>query len=525
MADRLPPEGPMHGEPEQQAPRLRCRFTTGPLLLLALACACLVAINLGLGPLLSQDSEAYVVLTAALARDHSYALPYVEATPLSLLYDGEGHNPPPWPPGYPWLAAALMEVSGLPAAAAARWVDLAAALLVVGLLLPCLCLRLGASPWSAAGAALVFAITPGTILLTPFVWSETTYMVALLVTLLLLMQPGPLTWRRALLLGLATAAACLVRYAGVALVLTVALCLLMQARRRTLRRALPRLALAAGLGGAGALAWFVRNRLVTGVFEAARAPGADSFPYNLGQAIKAIISMLTGPHQGKEACMALLALGMLALAALTARHWRQIAAPGTLRSAAACALVYVGLHAAWTAFARTVTGFEPIQIRYLWPALPALIAVSASLLQRLQAVSPRPLLPRIAAAAAVVGLLGCGVLTARDFSHVVVPALRQAAVQREEMSHSPQVQALVRQRTVLVVDTYPATLAALATSAAKVWYMSPYAYGQRDFGQPGLWGDWFDRLVVIISPTPLSLAPDHFTTRRLPGGAFAYVRR
>jgi hypothetical protein len=93
------------------------------------------------------------------------------------------------------------------------------------------------------------------------------------------------------------------------------------------------------------------------------------------------------------------------------------------------------------------------------------------------------------------------------------------------MSHSPQVQALVRQHTILVVDTYPAPLAALATSAAKVWYMSPYAYGRHDFRQPGPWRDWFDRLAVIISPTPLSLATDRFTARRLPGGAFGYVRR
>ena len=77
------------GEPRPQALLCWRRLGGGPTALVLVACGCFVALTLTLGPLFSADSEAYVALTDSLSRHHMYALPYVEATPRSLVYGGD----------------------------------------------------------------------------------------------------------------------------------------------------------------------------------------------------------------------------------------------------------------------------------------------------------------------------------------------------------------------------------------------------------------------------------------------------
>ncbi|MEI6502769.1 MAG: glycosyltransferase family 39 protein, partial [Armatimonadota bacterium] len=263
-----------------QRPGCKRTLRAGSWVLVLAACGWVMWVGLWVGPIMTQDSESYVNLADSLAQQHTYSLPYVEANALSLQYRGESHTPPPWPPGYPAVTALLVLTTGLPTAAAARWVALAAALVCV-LLVYRLCRALGCSPWLAAIGAACFAVAPGTAMVVPSVWSETLFLVPVLLALICLAKAREIGWRQALLIGLLAAAAGLVRYVAVGLILAIAICILMRARREPILKKLWLLALSAGLPTAAMAGWFIRNRLVTGSFTGHQIPPCDSFAVNL----------------------------------------------------------------------------------------------------------------------------------------------------------------------------------------------------------------------------------------------------
>lgn len=472
---------------------------------------------------MTQDSESYVNLADSLAQQHTYSLPYVEANALSLQYRGESHTPPPWPPGYPAVTALLVLTTGLPTAAAARWVALAAALVCV-LLVYRLCRALGCSPWLAAIGAACFAVAPGTAMVVPSVWSETLFLVPVLLALICLAKAREIGWRQALLIGLLAAAAGLVRYVAVGLILAIAICILMRARREPILKKLWLLALSAGLPTAAMAGWFIRNRLVTGSFTGHQIPPCDSFAVNLSQALRALVPLFAGQHNGKEALIGVLALSALALAVMWAVQRRRATPEPSYTAGLRCALIFIAGYLLWVSVARTMTGVSPIQVRYAWPVLPMMIGVGLALLQRLLTASPRPAVPAAVAALALLAVVGCGCLTLRDGYQIEKRQALEGAQQRAAMVQSPELQALIRGKTILFVETWPQTMRALATTASRVWYMSPYVYSICDFAHPGPWRDWFEGIDAVLALAPLPLGNGQWVERRVGPTAIIYTR-
>ena len=488
-----------------------------PVLVVLLACLWVVGANLAQGPLLSQDSESYLLLAQSLTQRGQYALPYVQVTPRVLLY-GPTHSPAPWAPGYPALTALLGLLLPLPLAA--RLVALIASVLAVCLVF-ILARRLGSSRGLAALAAAVFAVAPATTIVVPYLWSEPPFTVAVLLALIALASPGELSDRRALRLGAWGAAACLVRYNGVTLVAALVLAVCWQEWRQPPLRLLRHLLFSAGLPACALFAWLVRNKLVTGAFEASRAPGTDSFWHNLGEAAKSLVLMLAGGCPENWLLAALLALCLVPLALLLRQGWCRLPAKGSLRPAA-LVLLFPVVHMLLLAVMRTQQDFDPLGPRLLWPALPALLAAVAALVQRLAGRSTAAR----ALAAVTAGLVLCaGLLTLRENLLHVIPQMHEEARTRAQVAHDPGLQPLVRGKRVLIVETWPLTVTTAGAGAAAVWATSPYAFGVQHFDQPGPWRDWLAQIDAIIAIDRVTFSSPGWRTQPLCNGAVAYLRR
>lgn len=491
-----------------------------PALVVLAACLWVVAANVVQGPLLSQDSESYLLLAQNLAQHGQYALPHVETSPRALLY-GRTHSPAPWPPGYPALTALLSLT--LPLALAARVVALLGSLLAV-ILTAVLARRLGCSEWGAALAALVFATAPATVLVAPYLWSEPVFTVPVLLALILLVADQP-SGRRAALIGLCAAAACLIRYNGVTLVAFLTVAILIQERRQPLPRLLRHVVLVGGLPAIAMGGWLLRNRLVTGAFETYRGESTVGLSASLMDAAKALVLSFTGSHPQNDLLAALLALCLLPLGVLLLKQWRALPDKRAL-SAAGLILIFPLVHMLLLCVMRTLRDFDPLGPRLLWPALPALIAAAAAIIQRPLAGSPSS--GQAASRAFVAGVVAlifvAGLLTMRENLTHVIPQMRQEAHRRAEVAASPQLRPLVQGKRVLVVETWPMTIAQAGEGAVALWGSSPYVFGIHQFGQPGPWRDWLKRIDVIIAIDPVTFNSPEWQARPLPRGAAVYVR-
>lgn len=503
-------------EPAVRAPLFG--WSRGAALVVLIACLWVIVANITQGPLLSQDSESYLLLAQSLAEHGQYALPHVETSPRALVY-GRKHSPAPWPPGYPALTALLSVATRLPLPVCARLLALLATVACV-LLTAVLARRLGCSDTTAALAALTFAVAPATVMVAPYLWSELLCTVPVLLALILLASNKEPTDRRALLLGLCAAAACLVRYNGVTLVAALALAILIQERREPFGRLVRHLLLVAGLPALAMGAWLVRNRLVTGSFETFRGPGTESLFRNLLDAAKSLVLTFAGTHPANIPVAALLALCLIPLVALALKHWRSLPDRRSLLPAA-LVLSFPFVHILLLAVLRTFRDFDPLGPRLLWPALPAIVAVAAAVLQPVLKSSPtaRALL------VATLALVLCGsLLTARESITQVTPQMRQEAQQRAEVAQSPQLRPIVQGKRVLVVETWPMTIAQAGQGAAELWGSSPYAFGVHHFDQPGPWRDWLKRIDAIIAIDPVTFNSPEWSPRPLPNGAVIYIR-
>lgn len=492
-------------------------WTLGSRLLLGLACSWVLTAHLLIGPIFSPDSQSSVILADELITHGSYAMPFVEATPRSLINGGQP-NPPPWPPGMPALTAVVARLLPMGTWHAAQLLTALAALASV-LLTALLCRRLGGSRFTAAWAALAFAASGATTALVPYVWSELLFVVPVLAALIVFVRSDLASARDMLIIGLLTLAACLIRYAGVGLAVTVAACLIFA--RQPWRVTFRSLLLTVGVPAAGAAAWLLRNKLVSGYFDDYRPQGDNPLLTTLAQPPKTILMMLVGLHPHKAPLALVLLTALAVLLVMLVRQWPRVRPLGR---GLTCVFAYCALYTLWLCLARWRTNLSPIDYRYLWPMWPALIAGGALVAQRLLALTPAHRLTRVAIAVVIAAILVGGFLTAREYRLVVAPQTQQELLARESTSLSPQVQAMVRGRQVLVVDYWPDPLRQLTLHATRVWYMSPYAYSTVDFKQPGPWRDWLATIDVVLSPTPLSLDGEDWSPRQVPGGATAYLR-
>ncbi|MHB8996786.1 MAG: hypothetical protein ACYC63_16175 [Armatimonadota bacterium] len=492
-------------------------WTRGPKFLLGLACAWVLTAHLLVGPIFSPDSQSSVILADELLHHGSYAMPFVEATPRSLANGGQP-NPPPWPPGMPALTAVVARLLPIGAWRVAQLLTMLAALASV-LLTALLCRRLGGSPGTAALAALAFAASGATTALVPYVWSELLFVVPVLAALIVFVRSDHASTRDMLIIGLLTLAACLIRYAGVGLAVTVAACLVFS--RQPWRLTFRSLLLTVGVPAAGVAAWLLRNKLVSGYFDDYRPHGDNPLLATLAQPPKTILMMLVGLHPHKAPLALVLLAALAVLLVVLVRQWPRVRPLGR---GLTCVFAYCAIYTLWLCLARWRTNLSPIDYRYLWPMWPALIAGCAALAQRLLATTPTLRLTKAAIATVIAVILVGGLLTAREYHRVVAPQTQQELLAREATALSPQVQAMVRGRQVLVVDYWPDPLRQLTFHATRVWYMSPYAYSTVDFQLPGPWRDWLASIDVVLSPTPLSLDREDWSPRQVPGGATAYLR-
>ncbi|MEI6500758.1 MAG: hypothetical protein WCP21_06995, partial [Armatimonadota bacterium] len=327
--------------------------------------------------------------------------------------------------------------------------------------------------------------------------------------------------RRALVTGIAAAAACLVRYNGLSLIITLAALVIVQGRREPLPHTLRRLALAVGVPALAVLGWLGRNRHATGAWEAYRGPGASTLITNLREATKSLLQCVSGLHGANHLIAGLLVVCLLASGVVLVKRWQR-GSDALALSRTVGVLLFPLLHILLLCVLRTIRDFDPVGPRLLWPALPVLIAAGAAVFQRVLKDAP---LAR-AVCAATVGLIVCGgLLTLRENVTQIDPQSRQEAQQRAQAARAPELGPLVAGKRVLVVSTWPLTIAEAGEGAAALWASSPYVFGVHHFAQRGPWRDWLTQIEVIVAVDPVAFDAPDWTARRLHGGAVVYVRR
>jgi len=238
------------------------------LILGGIAAALSLAITAPPGPGLDPDAASYLGAAESLARGHGYRVPianWVTSDTTSAL----SH----FPPGYP-TAIALPIALGTSPLNAARVTNAVSVFLDIALVTWLVAGTAGIS--AGIGLALALMAMPAFVEVHLSVLSEPLFLSCITAALAAMVSAAQQadersTQYRALLAGLAAAAAMLTRYAGAAVVAAVSLWMLLQPGRTTarLRRAATALAPSALLVGW----WFVHVHL-TGTVRAIRSFGA-----------------------------------------------------------------------------------------------------------------------------------------------------------------------------------------------------------------------------------------------------------
>ncbi|MBM3987035.1 MAG: hypothetical protein FJ294_03640 [Planctomycetes bacterium] len=276
-----------------------------------------------------------------------------------------------WPPLYPAVMAAL-EWCGLDVLDALRVLHLAA--LAVSIALSA---RLA---WRVAGSHLAAVATAGSLALssrmheyTVQVVSETFFLPLVLGALsVALALQREFTRSRFAWLVVLSALACLQRYLGVALVLSVALLALARPEWGSLAQRARRVAVYAAVSLAPLALWFLRNRSL----ESSWTGGRDETPQGFSEALTAAAATVRGWAEPATATWLgwAVVLGLCVSVAALALQRREVR--GALALLAAFAALYATL---LVALASNLV-LDPIGDRLLLPALPVLAIVGWSAL-------------------------------------------------------------------------------------------------------------------------------------------------
>ena len=335
-----------------------------------------------LGPSMSPDSAIYLSVADNLVHDSGFT--QFDDQPMTR-----------WAPLYPALLAAVAKSrGGDDSAQAARAVNAFAWAVVLYLLLSWLDRHVRS--WVVRGiAAFTLLTAPMVLQCVAFVWSETVYLALALVALRACeaLIAGTDTRRTAWLvaLGVATGAAILTRYAGIALVPVAVGALALApppAATGERARARPSRAFAIALVLALALAplalWLLRNALLTG-HALGEGWGAHSGFSRNAAILVHIVSLwwfwpgiplpLRLVWVGATVCAFALALFRLSyLGALTPRDARSAFAPHLMFLVSSVAVLL-----AWA----SVSGIETISDRYAAPLFPGVVLLTAWTIDRL----------------------------------------------------------------------------------------------------------------------------------------------
>lgn len=335
--------------------------------LLAALLILLREINFGVG--LAHDSIIYLSVARSLAAGAGL-----------VAYNGDTLTL--FPPLFPALVA-VPGLFGLDAPAAAGLVNAAAIGALVGVVGWRLRSDFGSTPlalWGALAAMLSIPLA--------YVGSRAfSEPIFLLLTTLALIQAAQFldSGRRSALVWAAvfTALACLTRYSGAAIVITVALLLL--CRRDSWSSRAQNVVLYSSIAALPVGIWVLRNFLLTGLFTGYRAPSDATLTQNVTVLLHTLASWLfpVGIWSNVQAGTALLAaplgLPVLALVAgasiLAVRQWR---AEGQANGALLVPVAFILIYGALLTAAATFTLLDPLEDKLMSPVyVPLLFTVAA----------------------------------------------------------------------------------------------------------------------------------------------------
>ena len=344
------------------------------------------------GPGVSPDSVSYLSSARSLARQ-------------GTVLDFDGSPLTYWPPGFPALLAAF-EFIGVKGTDASRMLN--SAMLAATVVLCYVLLRRHVrSPWTTMFGVAAVAVSPALLRTSDMVWSEPTFTMLVVATVLLL--ENACRTRRALpiaLAGLVVSCAVLVRYLGFALTAggIVALFLASVDREEDRWQAARR--------GAAAAAWFTVCAFMGPMLWAARnlSQGEPAFGRRTGAAVGgatvvqgelATIGRLFVPEGVPDRLSELLGLAVLAVVGVglvvAFRDRRE-------RTMTPLFAVLIGLFAA--AFVSRVTAGSDINPRILAPAYPLLVVLALWLFDYLRTAMEGDVVARTVKVLSVLGLAG-----------------------------------------------------------------------------------------------------------------------
>jgi len=326
-----------------------------PWLLALLGAAALLYAVLPNGIGVTSDCVDYFSTSASLLRGEGF-------------WQHDGRPYASWPPLYPLLLA-LGSWTGLRPETTALVIN-ALALALTLWVTAWWALRRLSSRWMALWLSLAMLLHFAIWDVALHAWTEPLYNLMALVFLMKIPSAaGGGRWRAILLMGLLAAAAWLLRYVGVTLVVTGGLFILFGSHLAPFRR-IKRAAAFGALASAPALLWMLRNQMLMGQMAGERSPSDFGLPQNLARVAK-IAWWMVPESWGKWLPAGLLALLVVLLVWHSYRGRSQrVQRYRGLRSAM---LIYSALYLIVLVYTSTRYAFEPIHSRYLMPVLPPLL--------------------------------------------------------------------------------------------------------------------------------------------------------
>ncbi|HXH56655.1 glycosyltransferase family 39 protein [Iamia sp.] len=401
----------------------------------ALAAAVLTMVATARGPGLTPDSMNY--LSAGLNLAEGHGLRTFRGMALTVF-----------PPGLPtvvavgqWLGVSVeWTVRTFNAGAAAASVVLGARLLRNHVRTPVL----------VSVATVLLAISPPLLAVGRMAWTEPAFIVASL-ALVLVLERLATTHRRVAWLvvaGTLVALAFLFRYAGIVLIPTGALAILLGRWRHGWRDAVTSASAFSALSAVVPVAWALRNRGVDGTAMGFRPPSTDG-PATVGERFASTLGEWALPSpapawlQGATVVAALLLLsaGLLLGARAGVALRQRLQVPAAVRLVPL--LLFVGAYATYLALAQLATALNPIGTRLMSPLWVPLVVLGTVGLERLPLCVPEPrrrLARSVGAGLLVLFVLGQGVAAARDVRAAAVNGVGYAVPSRL----SPDLAAAVR---------------------------------------------------------------------------------
>ena len=408
-----------------------CSLPGGPGAVAGVGLAAVIAVGLvwwatapwGAG--LSPDAIAYTAIAERI-RDQAQIGYWLEPRTSS------------WPPLFPLVLAGLSTVLGSPVVDSARLLNalIAGATVVVVALLA---RRLLGTTWLRALAVVMAVLAQPLAFVAVRVWSEPLFNLLVLLTLLVLAGvPGQRPTIRSLVASALTVAAFSTRYAGLSLVPAGVAVLALWPRHLPRRQRVVH-ALWFGLPASAAAGLLVVwNQWRTGQASGPRWRPHQPFWHHAADAMAAIGQWLLPGSTSRAFTIGFGAALLLAVGAVLALSWRA-PDPGDEAPPARTATIgvapvlatFVGCYFAYMVYARTTSGFDPLNSRLMLPIfVPAMLLV-LFLVERLAATRHRELSRALILALPLLSLvpLGTDGLDALRTSHDAGNEYTNAAVQ------------------------------------------------------------------------------------------------